>query len=149
MLVPFLGKTHPWTLGLNVYPTIISSSNKRCCHLKMKVIQGTIKQNNFSQELKDTPVQDHVQSTSEPSSTHRHTRVMQLGRYGHQHSKTQQEGVSEEIRKKYRIKSNAWAHLWRIQKGIRVFPGYKKVSGVDRAPLKISAVFCDSFPHRG
>lgn len=31
-------------LGLNVYPTIISSSNKRCCHLKVKVIQGTIKQ---------------------------------------------------------------------------------------------------------
>lgn len=40
----FFGQNTSKTLGLNVYPTIISSSNKRCCHLKVKVIQGTVKQ---------------------------------------------------------------------------------------------------------
>lgn len=41
-------------LGLNVYPTIISSSNKRRYHLKVKVTQGTIKQSKFSQKIQDT-----------------------------------------------------------------------------------------------
>ena len=54
VLVRFFRQTHPWALGLNVDPTIISSSNKRRCHFKAKVIQGMIKQSKFSQKLKDT-----------------------------------------------------------------------------------------------
>lgn len=50
----FLDKTHPQALGLKVDPTTISSSNKRCCHWKVKVIQGMIKQSKLSQKLKDT-----------------------------------------------------------------------------------------------
>lgn len=60
----FFGQNTSRTLGLNVYPTIISSSNKRCCHLKVKVIQGTVKQKRFRQKLKDTEVQASFQSAS-------------------------------------------------------------------------------------
>lgn len=59
----FLKQNTQRAVDLNVHVTTISSSNKRYCHLKVKVSQDTIKQNKFksltshAQKLKDTEEQ--------------------------------------------------------------------------------------------
>lgn len=130
-------------LGLNVYPTIISSSNKRGCRLKVKVIQGTRKQKKFSLKHKHFVLGrcPHTSQRPPPHADAQRFRQVHRGPHGvwpgHDHFKTPQEVLGET--EKAQMKSSVRALPWRMQKDSSLQGTMG--SRVHDAPLKTRAAF--------